>query len=135
MWGGGLMPEIAAFLVNETLHQGLFFIYVSSPARCFTEPLALQTKAISRAADKACKDTKLTDTIVPTDALCHRVQTPPPRGAFWPVFPRCICFPALRPRNALGACSLTRADSNAAAVRLGSAEQTRQRQHCLISGL
>lgn len=70
---GGLMPEIAAFLVNETLHQGLFFIYVFSPARCFTEPLTLQIKAISRAAKKACKGTKLIDTIIPTDALWHRM--------------------------------------------------------------
>lgn len=31
------MPEITAFLVNETLHQGLFFICISFPAKCFTE--------------------------------------------------------------------------------------------------
>lgn len=41
------MPEITAFLVNETLHQGLVFIYVSSPAKCFTEPLTLKSKQLA----------------------------------------------------------------------------------------
>lgn len=113
--GSWLMPEIAAFLVNETLHQGLFFIYVSSPAKCFTEPLTLQIKAIHRAANKACRGMKLIGTIMPMDAL-GAAQTPTPQGAFWPIFPSCVCSPAPRPRHALDACLLKLADPNTAAV-------------------
>lgn len=115
------MPEISAFLVNETLHQGLVFICVPpalpSPSLYKSKQLAgLLTKPNRYRARRY------------RAPLCPRVL-PDSRGEF--PLPRELpgqpfSSPAPRPRHALGTCLLKPAEANAAAAaRLGSAQSVK----------